>query len=438
MTRKSLALGALVAAGLAGLAFGGLLDAQTSDPAARPPAAVAAGNLLLGFAPGQSTKDYAAALERQVANEPRNAGALTLLGLAQAQRARETGDPAFLVRSEAALGRALRIEPENHVALTGLASLAAARHRFHDAVRIAERAVSESPSSAAPYGILGDALVELGRYEAAFAAFDRMARLKPSLASYARVSYARELLGDRAGALEAMRLAAEAGSSVPEHAAWTLVQLGNLQFDAGRLGTSASRYRQALARLPGYVYAEAGLARVAAARGQVDEAARRYRDVLDRVPLPEFAVGLSDTLRGAGRTAEAREAEKLVAVLQRLLQANGVRTELETALFDLNRDVQVEEALDRAREAFRRAPSVKAEDALGWALFKNGRCREARAHSARALRLGTRDALMRFHRGMIERCLGNDVAARRELAAALAINPWFSPIHAPVARELLS
>ncbi|MDQ4081587.1 MAG: hypothetical protein M3123_01655, partial [Actinomycetota bacterium] len=61
----------------------------------------------------------------------------------------------------------------------------------------------------------------------------------------------------------------------------------------------------------------------------------------------------------------------------------------------------------------------------------------ARRHSLRALRLGTRDALLHFHRGMIEGCLGNAPARRAFLAKALAINPHFSLLHAPVAREAL-
>ena len=74
---------------------------------------------------------------------------------------------------------------------------------------------------------------------------------------------------------------------------------------------------------------------------------------------------------------------------------------------------------------------------LAWALFKNGRCEGARAHSVRALRLGTRDALKLFHRGMIERCLGRPRAARRFFTRALAVNRHFSILYASVARKAL-
>ena len=94
-------------------------------------------------------------------------------------------------------------------------------------------------------------------------------------------------------------------------------------------------------------------------------------------------------------------------------------------------------ALARARDAYRERKSIDGDDVLGWALYKNGRCGEALAHSRRALRLGTRDALKIFHRGMIELCLGRKAAGRAELRRALAINPHFSLLYAPVAREAL-
>jgi tetratricopeptide (TPR) repeat protein len=264
-----------------------------------------------------------------------------------------------------------------------------------------------------------------------------MAELKPNLASYSRVSYARELLGDTRGAVAAMRLAVEAGTGTVEPLAWTLVQLGNLYFDNGRIAPATRSYRQAIAVFPGYVHAEAGLARVAAARGRYGQAIRLYRSAVERLPLPQYEGALGDVLRIAGRQADAREAFGAVHAIERLLAANGVRTELETALFDLDHDVNVRDALARARLAYRERKSIEAEDVLAWALYRNDRCGEARAHSARALRLGTRDALKFFHRGMIERCLGNAPAARSFFLRALRTNPHFSLLYAPVAARAL-
>jgi tetratricopeptide (TPR) repeat protein len=234
-----------------------------------------------------------------------------------------------------------------------------------------------------------------------------------------------------------MRMAVSAGSGNAENAAWTLAQLGNVEFDTGRVQAAAAAYRASLARLPGYVHALAGLATVNAADGRLDRAARLYRAAIARVPLPQYVIALGDVLATSGRTAAADRAYALVGAIERLFAANGVRTELETALFDVDHHRHVREALDRARAAFAAAPSINAEDALAWALYANGRCGAAERHSARALRLGTRDALKLFHRGMIERCLGRRTASRRFLARALATNPHFSLLYVPTARRLL-
>jgi tetratricopeptide (TPR) repeat protein len=126
-----------------------------------------------------------------------------------------------------------------------------------------------------------------------------------------------------------------------------------------------------------------------------------------------------------------------VGVIERLFEANGVRTELETARFDLDHDRNVAAALRRAVEAYRDRKSIEAEDTLAWGYYKNGRCEEALVHSKRALRLGTKDALKLFDRGMIERCLGRQQAGNAFIRRALAVNPHFSLLYAPVAREAL-
>jgi tetratricopeptide (TPR) repeat protein len=431
------AAAALVAATAA--FFGGVLGGEPSARSAPAPVARGAnpaGQLLQGLSAGD-TEAQVARLEQRVRENPRDAEGLSLLGLGYQQRARETGDPAFYARSEEALRRARTLAPREGLVVTGLAALAASRHAFEDARRLAERARRLAPDLAAVDGILGDALVELGRYDEAFAAFDRMAARKPSLAAFARIAYARELLGQPAAAIAAMKLAVGAGAGQGENEAWALVELGHLHFNSGRLRPAERAYREALARFPGYHRALAGLARVQAARGRLDAAVGLYRRALETVPLPEYAAALGEALEQAGRTAEAQEAYAVVDATERLLRANGVRTDLETALIDLDRGRRPSDALARAREAYSERRSIDAEDVLAWALFKNSRCKAAREHSARALRLGTKSALKFFHRGLIERCLGRSDEADSFLRRALAVNPYFSLRFAPAAKEAL-
>src|SRR6185503_5089408 len=89
--------------------------------------------------------------------------------------------------------------------------------------------------------------------------------------------------------------------------------------------------------------------------------------------------------------------------IRRLLAANGVRTDLETALFDVDHGVRLRASLELARRAQRERPSIDGDDVLAWALARNGCCGEALHYSKLALRLGTRDAAKLFHRAEIER-----------------------------------
>ena len=415
--------------------LGGVL---ASDPAASPPArsapAALAERAFAGFSPGNTESEVLRL--RDEAERTDSAHAYALLGLAYQQRARETLDSTDYGRSERALRFALARDRDNLYALGGLGSLALARHRFHDALAIGRRAQRLSPSTARTYGVIGDALIELGRYDGAFRAYDRMAALKPSLSAYARVSHARELLGDTLGAAAAMQLAVGAAGSQAEPLAWSRLQLGKLLFSRGRLSRAALEYRGALAAFPGYPQALDALARVEAARGRLGHAVALERDAADRAPLPELVGFLGDLYRAQGRPRLAREQYGLVDAIQRLLVANGVKTDLETALFDVDHGLRLDSALVRARRAQRERPSVQADDVLSWALARTGRCGEALLHSKRALRLGTLDAPTFFHRGMIARCLGRQAEARRWFRRALALNPHFSLTWSPVARRL--
>ena len=394
-------------------------------------------DLLAGFSTGD-TPAYTRTLEERIAANPEAVDAHVLLGLAYQQLARETGDPSFFSLSEQALERARELEPAGLLAPTGLATLAVARHDFAGAADLAHEVLRIDPENATARAALGDALLNLGRHDEAFSAYERAAELAPGVATYARVAHARQLIGRPWAATQAVDLALELETQVAEHFAWTLVQRGNLAFGLGKLARAVRAYEAALAYVPDYVHARAALARVDAARGNYDRAIEQYRSVVDRLPAPAYAVALAETLAASGRDTEADDGYALVDAIQRLYEANGVSTELQTALLDLDRDRGVEGALVRAQAAFAEAPSTLAEDVLAWALYRNDRCAEARIHSGAALSLGTRDALMFFHRAMIERCLGREAAAIGWFERALATNEHFSLRWAPVARKAVA
>ena len=386
--------------------------------------------------PGASTDERIRGYQAAVRAQPGDAGLRAALGAAYLQKVRETGDPGFYARADAVLGRARALAPGDYRVLAASGTLALARHDFAGGLAYGLAARRANPASDAPYPVIVDGLVELGRYAAAGRELQRFVDAKPTLASYSRVSYFRELHGDLEGASQAMALALSAGGDTAENAAYVQTLLGTLEFDRGRLGSARDAFRLALLRFPGYVPASAGLARVEAAEGRTGAAVRRYRDVVARLPLPEYVVALGETELAAGRPVQGRRDLGLVGAEERLLQANGVNTDVDLALFEANHGSAVR-AVALARRAWATAPSVRSADALGWALTAAGRPRDGLAWGRRALGLGSRDAGLNYHAGMSARAAGDRAAARRYLRVALADNPRFSPLYAPRARRAL-
>jgi tetratricopeptide (TPR) repeat protein len=438
MTNKLImGLAALVAAGFVAF-FGGVL----ADPPTQPPSALAGSQSVedfkAGFALNASTATLVESLQATLEANAKDEHTWALLGLAYQQRARETGDPSYYTKSGGALQRALRLNPKDWLVYSGLGSLALSRHRFAEALRLGEQAHALSPTTARNYGVIGDAEIELGRYRLAFRDFNTMNRLQPSLSSYSRVSYGRELLGHTAGAIKAMRLAIDAATDTAEPTAWTHVQLGKLYFNHGRVLAAEREYRIANASFPDYAYGLDALATAEAALGRTRNAIAYERQAVDLIPLPQYVATLGDLYRVTGHPLLARRQYALIGAIERLLRANGVRVDLDIAQFDVDHGLRLGHALELARIGQRERPSIDGDDVLAWALARNGKCSAALGYSRLALRLGTQDAVKFFHRGMIERCVGRSVSAREWFRRALALNPHFSLLWAPVARRYTS
>ena len=387
---------------------------------------------------GMGTNNVIAQAQAKLKTQPNDWQAVDLLAGAYLQKVREAGDPSYYPKVEPLLNRALAHDASDAEATTLMGTLALARHQFVAALDWGRKAHALDPASSRALGIIGDAQIELGRYPEALRSVQQMVDLRPDLSSYARVSYARELFGDVPGAIEAMQKAVEAGGPVPENSAYTRVLLGNLYLNAGRPQQADREYRQALFEYPGYPYGLAGIARVEAATGRYPEAVGHYRQAVDTYPLPDFVIALGDVYAATGDQGRASETYDLAAAEQQLYRANGVDLDAELALFDADHRRDLSAALLAARAAMADRPSVRTADILAWTLFQTGDDRDAEAASRQALRLGTQDATMFFHRGMIEARLGQTAAAIADLHQALYINPYFSLLWAPVARSTLT
>jgi tetratricopeptide (TPR) repeat protein len=362
---------------------------------------------------------------------------LALLGLAYMQKGTLSANPTYYAKAETALRRSLdAADRPSFEAALGMGVLANARHDFEAALRWGREASHENPSNAQARGVLADALTELGRYEAATRALQKMVNLRPGLAAYARVAYARELHGDVDGAIDAMEHAYNAAGH-PADRAWSAYHLGELFFGRGQLTRAEHEYRRGAHLAPGYPLARVGLAKVAAARGHVLKGISRLRPIVRKYPSAEVVILLGDLYHLAGNLAKAGRQYDLVRVIERLNRANGVNIDLESSLFDIDHSFDRPAALKSARAEYARRKSIHAADALGWALYANGRYAEARRYARKALRLGTHSALFHFHAAMIDWRLGRLRGARAHLEQVAEFNPNFSFWHKERAARLL-
>jgi tetratricopeptide (TPR) repeat protein len=425
---RTLAVLLTFAAALA--AFAALRGAEPASPTAE-----ARGIASAASRPVADTDAEIARLQQVVRDAPRDAAARVGLAGAYLQKVRETGDPAFYDRADGLLREALARKPGDPDALVASAGVALSRHDFRRGLALARRARTARPEALAAYPSIVDALVELGRFGAAERTLQRLVDAKPGLASYARISYFRELHGDLAGAVAAMRLAISAGGPSRETVANVQSLLGTLELARGRTRVAESAHRAALAALPGYPAAEAGLARAAAARGDLPGAIRRWRALSRRLPLPEYVIGLGEAQLAAGREAAgARELELVGA--QELLSAGGVNVDAELAVFEADHGSPAR-ALSLAERAWRAAPGLRSADARGWALTRGGRPAAGLRWAHRALRLGSRDAIFRYHAGIAALAAGREAEGRRHLRLALSHGLAGWPWQAAQAREAL-
>ena len=436
----ALLVGGAIAAALAlgGLVGGVLAECPSAGPASHRAEALA--ERALSVAAGGVAAATVAELEEEVRARPGDADVLAQLGFAYQLRWRETADPSFLPRSETCAARGpSAARPGDASAVLGLGSLALIQHEFREALRYGRQAQRLLPGSARPLGVIGDALVELGRYPEAFAAFERMAALRPNLASYARIAYARELTGDLEGAAAAMQSRARHRGGQPEPTAWSLVELAKLELRLGRveLGAAACAGTR-FASCPGIPRRRSSSRE---SRQREDDSTPRSSRRSERPTpsRPTAAVGrLAELLDRTGRTREARRQRAVVASPNGCCAPSGVQVDLESAVFRADHRIAPRETVALARRA--RAARVRRSTATTrsrWALARAGRCAEALPLAT--ARFGSAPGSAPLLPPRLRARAAREIAQRcaTRTSARSGSNPAFSVRWAPVARAAL-
>lgn len=426
-------------------------------PASRvAPLSVAWLVLLAGVAqlPGQQspTDHRIQSLQLHVRMYPQDPAGYDGLGAAYIQKGRETGDAAYYQLAQQALSKSLELDsdgPGAASAMTHMALVDMAEHRFDDALTWAENALAQGSGDLSGWAIVVDALTDLGEYDKAALYCERLAGPADPRDSRpgwgyehdSRLSYLRFVAGDTKEAIELMRAAIRTAiqARMPrENIAWSEYQLGEEYAKTGDLKNAEAAYQAALATYPGYYRALAGLAAVRESQQRFPEAIELYQKAVAVIPYPIYVAALGDDDLKVGRAEEAHRQFDLVEFIGRLSEINQVLYNRELALFYADHDMKLKQALELARKELEVRHDLYTWDTLAWVLYKNGQVAEARQAMVKALRPGTIDPLLFFHAGMIYERLGEAERARAYLGRALAIHPHFHVVDAEIAERTLA
>jgi tetratricopeptide (TPR) repeat protein len=388
-------------------------------------------------------------LEDRVQRDPEDFIAHNKLAGYYLQLVRETSDLTYLnLAARAARASLATLPPEQNTGgLTALAQVEFTSHEFAAARDHAQRLTELDPGKAYAYQFLGDALLELGDYDKAKEAFGEMVRLGgihglTRVAIEQRMARLAALRGDMATArqrfLAALKLALELPAPPRETVAWCRWQLGETAFATGDYAAAEQHYRDALTTFPGYVRAMASLGQVLAARGDPAGAIQQYESAVRVLPDLAFVAALGDLYRLTGREKDAAAQYALVETIAKVSAASGGLFNRQQVLFYADHDIKPEEAYENATQEYAVRRDIYGADAVAWTALKAGRLAEAQGAIKEALRLGTADAKLFYHAGMIARAAGDKASARQFLTRALTLSPQFDPLQASIARRVLA
>ncbi len=383
------------------------------------------------------TDRLVAIMTEKVQQDEQSADAWVNLGDALMQKARETMDVDYYNRAEAAYKKSLELNPKSVSALNGMAWVTGCRHEFEQSIDWANKAIALDPQNQFAYGLIGDADVEMGDYDAAYKHYQKMLDIRPDLSSYSRGAHLLFLMGNTRKAAWLMQKAIKAGAPHAENTAWCRAQLALMLWNNGALLPAEQVLQKALKETPNNYHLLVAMGKMKASRKKYDEAIDYYKKAIAIAPQHEAVVALGDLYALTGKKDEAEKQFALLEEIHQLNKANGVRGDVLMARFYADHDRHLAEALKTAEEEYKTRPNVFAADTLAWCYYKNGRIEDAKKLIKKALSHRTPDANFLFHAGMIYAKSGDRVTAQKCLYQALSLNPNFHPVHAKVAADTL-
>lgn len=327
----------------------------------------------------------------------------------------------------------LKNDPKNFNGLVYKSLIYLSQHHFADGLTTAHQAQQINPYNNYVYGLLVDGNVEMGNYDSAVIYADKMVAVRPDLTSYSRVSYLREIFGDYKGAIQAMKMAAEAGGQGDEHTEWTRVQLASLFEKTGDFKTADSLYQSSLFLRPNYPYAIAGLARVALAANDYNKAIAYFEKADSLVTDYSMKEELVDVYRLTGQNKKADEVAK--NVIEELSQEAQVANTDESIGHYADRELAYaylkvnnkDKALEHALAEYNRRPqNIDVNETVAWVYYNRGEFPKALPYVKVALKTNSKNPVLLSRAGLIYYKAGDKQMAKNLLQQVPQTNAYVS------------
>ena len=378
------------------------------------------------------TRTTIEALEARAKQNPTDYATWNRIADARLALAVSSGDLSHLDRARDAVGESLKAAPaeSNRSGLLLRTRTELALHRFSEAKESAEYLCRLNPESGDAFGLLGDALFNLGEDTAAESAWTKMVEREPANILLVEPRLARlDFLAGRTGQAAAryLRILEPSENSGGDVAAWANVQLGELAFRMGDWTKADERYDAALSVRPRYYPALEHQAELRGAEGRFDEAVALYTSLIERTRRPELMQALGDLYLFSGnRTAAAPwHGQALALYLASVGKGEPIYFH-HLAIFYGESLNDPERALEWARRDLTTRKTIDVCDALAWLLYRTGAVMEARQA---IVDLKTRDPGVLYHAGMILMAGGELAAGRLKLQESVALNPRYHAFH---------
>ncbi len=261
-------------------------------------------------------------------------------------------------------------------------------HRFEAALAAAENADRLAPDEPRTLALMSDALVELGRYDAAASVTQRLADLTPGIPAWTRAAHLRFLFNDLAGAIQIMDMAARAGEQRGEASAWTWLDLARLHLHAGNPAAAEAAIVRAERDYPGLPATLTSQAQVKLTLGDAGAALGLYRRALHVQVTAEAALAAWQLARQLGQDGAAKHHAALLEGLARL-DGQGASRRALAEYFTASG--QSKRAVALARQELASRPDIYSHATLARALQRAGNTPEAQEQARAALALRTPD-----------------------------------------------